>query len=71
MGDETIEHPVDLRFVLFIGPDPEFYLNADPELDTAHAIRIQNTVVDFDDFVNGLSKSYSRQKIFFSCVLFF
>jgi hypothetical protein len=51
MGDETIEHPVylrfDLRLVFFIGsnadPDPEFYLNADPELDTA--IRIQHTVV--------------------------
>ncbi len=44
MWDETIEHPVylrfDLRFVFFIGsnadPDPEFYFNADPELDTRY-----------------------------------
>jgi hypothetical protein len=51
------EHPVDLHFVLFIGsnadPEPEFYVNADPELDTA--IRIQHTVVDLGTASIGLN----------------
>jgi hypothetical protein len=58
MGYETIEHHVYLRFVFFIGsnadPDPEFYLNADPELDTA--IRVQHTVVDLGTASRALNR---------------
>jgi hypothetical protein len=31
-----------------------FYLNAVSELDTAYAIRIQHTVVEFDDLVGAI-----------------
>ncbi len=33
------------------------YLNADPELDTDNAIRIQNTIVDFDDLFGTVRRN--------------